>query len=189
MINRCPAGRMLLVLALLCLLPESTTRPTRWNMTRHATFRTSKPCFFWSLPTVAFKSSRTEENPQSRTANCKFSSSAEHVPTERRPGNATSWETQSWLFIIAMISLKTVRSSQAAHSYVSIPHLFSQTAEAQKQRVRSVRNSAKWRAVSWSCPYLAVPSAPGSFSSVYRAVLPSGLPHGIFPTHSTPPCP
>lgn len=76
-------------------------RPTTWNMTRHATFTHVKSRFFWSLPTVVFKSSRPNQLPQFRTATANFP----HRPSVFRRNTAsyaTPRETQSWLFFVAM---------------------------------------------------------------------------------------
>src|SRR5277367_3548921 len=69
--------------------------------------------FFWSLPTVAFESSRTEATPQPRTNKRQV---FPHRPSAFRRNAAvcSTPETQSWLFTIAMISLETVRSKQAS---------------------------------------------------------------------------
>src|ERR1700733_10650561 len=110
---------MLLVLALLCLLPEKHHRPTTWNMTRHATFRitSSSLCPLWHINQV----DRTNSlNSVLRTANFP------HRPSVFRRNAATVERRNHGLFFVAMDKTwGSVRPSQAAYSYVSITPLFS----------------------------------------------------------------
>src|SRR5271155_1529383 len=72
-------------------------------------------------PPRHLKQAGTAPTPQPRTNKRQV---FPHRPSvfRRNAAVCSTPETQSWLFIIAMISLETVRSRQASHSYVSIPH-------------------------------------------------------------------
>src|SRR5271156_2444322 len=145
-------------------------------------------------PPRHLKQAGTAPTPQPRTNKRQV---FPHRPSvfRRNAAVCSTPETQSWLFIIAMISLETVRSIQASPflRQHSSPSSREQRKPKSDECVRSDECArCETRKSDMRCldlvriwQFRQRPKA--------RVGLPRrsavGLPHGVFPTHSTPPCP